>query len=480
MKQPPLVVDLDGTLLYTDTLYESLMIVIKRKAIALILLPFWLLRGRAYVKKKISAIGVPNSSLLPYNWEFITWLKEQRNSGRELILCSAADQRIVDSVAKHLGLFDQCMSSDGVTNLKGSVKADALLSKFSESGFSYAGDSRPDLKVWQVARSAVVVSSSKTLMRSASLICPIERQFKRDIKPAATAVKLIRAHQWAKNLLVFVPAIASHQIAHLEVIFTLTVAFLSFSLCSSSVYVTNDLLDLEHDRRHPRKRNRPLASGKLSLLFAGALAPTLLGISWLIALSVSKDFAFVLATYYAVSCAYSFILKRLVLLDCLVLASLYTLRVIAGAAAISINTSFWLLTFSVFLFLSLAFVKRFVELQELSETKKGNVLSGRNYSIEDKALIQILGVTSGFLSTLVLALYIDSTASGELYSLPEMVWGAVGIVLFWINWIWLKANRKEMHDDPVVFAITDTVSLVCGITFGIVVLLGITGFPPWS
>ena len=477
MEKPPIAVDLDGTLTYTDTLHESLIQVIKSTPIFLFAFPFWLLKGRAHFKQKLSALAAPAPALLPYNQELIAWLSDEKKAGRTLLLCTAADQRIANGVAQHLGLFDRCLASDGKVNMKGDAKREALDAMFPDTGFSYAGDSKADLQVWPGAETAIVIGDSRSLVKSVGLVCDVERHFQTPQKTLKNYGKLLRIHQWAKNILIFVPAIAAHQIADLNVIFTLTLAFISFSLCAPSVYILNDLFDLENDRRHPRKQKRPLAAGSVSLASGVFLAPILLLASGSIALSVSPAFVVALLTYYALTCAYSVVLKRIVLLDCLVLAGLYTLRVVAGAAAISLGMSFWLLAFSVFLFLSLAFVKRFVELQELTVNDSSQNLHGRGYSYHDMSFIQTLGVSAGFVSVLVLALYIDSTASEQLYLLPEMVWGAVAIMLFWISWIWLKANRGEMHDDPVVFAVTDKVSLVCGVAFGVVVLIGTIGFP---
>ncbi|EEB79255.1 prenyltransferase, UbiA family [marine gamma proteobacterium HTCC2148] len=476
MENTPIAVDLDGTLVHTDTLHESLLLLVRKHPLSLFALPFWLLQGKAHFKQKLSALAKPDPASLPYNRELIGWLEEQRTAGRKLLLCTAADQQIANDVSEHLGIFERSLASGGKINMKGTAKREALGALFPDDGFSYVGDTEADLQVWEGAQSAVLVSNSQSLVESARLLCPVEKQFQAPKAALADFPKLLRVHQWAKNLLLFIPAVAAHQITDPSIIFTLALAFISFSLCSSSVYIANDLLDLESDRQHPRKCNRAFASGKASIASGIILAPALLLASAAIALLVSPAFAMTLLIYYCLTCAYSVVFKRIVLLDCLVLAGLYTLRVIAGAAAISLGVSFWLLAFSVFLFLSLAFVKRFVELQELTEKSGKQNLHGRGYSHNDMPFIQMLGVAAGFVSVLVLALYIDSSASEQLYRLPEMVWGAVAVVLFWVSWIWLKAHRGEMHDDPVVFAVTDKVSLACGLIFGAVVVIGTTGF----
>ena len=475
MKRPTLVVDLDGTLVYTDTLHESVLMLIKRHPPAIFALPFWLMRGKAYMKRRLNDLVSPDPTLLPYNTELVNYLKEQHDAGRMLVLCTAADQKIATRVSNHLGLFSQVLASDGQENMKGPNKRKVLEERFSRQGFSYAGDTKSDLAVWAAASSSIIVSNSQSLKTSAQTLCPIEKEFPKPKVRIRDIAKLLRIHQWAKNLLLFVPAIAAHQVGEVGLIFTLAIAFFSFSLCSSSVYIANDLLDLESDRRHPRKRARPLASGRISIVTGLVMLPALLTASALLALQVGPLFCWVLLIYYLLTCVYSVILKRIALLDCLALAALYTLRVIAGAAAILMSVSFWLLAFSVFLFLSLAFLKRFVELQEASDNALGVNMPGRGYDCGDSQFIQVLGIAAGFVSVLVLALYIDSTASEQLYLIPEVVWGAVAVLLYWVSWIWLKAHRGEMHDDPVVFATTDRVSLACGLAFGGIVALGTVG-----
>lgn len=475
MRNVTIAVDLDGTLVYTDTLHESVLLLIKRYPLAIIALPFWLMKGKAYMKARLSALVMPDPALLPYNEDLISWLKEQQESGRELVLCTAANKKIADGVSNHLGLFGLVLASDGQKNIKGANKRQELEKHFPKQEFSYAGDTTADLDVWQGAQSAVVVSNSQNLKKAAQAFCPVEKEFPKPKAGVKETAKLLRVHQWAKNLLLFIPAIAAHQIGQVDLIFTLMLAFVSFSLCSSSVYIANDLLDLESDRLHPRKRARPFASGAISVVAGLALLPLLLAASAVLALQVGSAFAWTLLTYYLLTSAYSVLLKKVALLDCLVLAALYTLRVIAGATALSMSLSFWLLAFSVFLFLSLAFVKRFVELQEIGDKGQKVSLHGRGYYHGDLQLIQMLGIAAGFICVLLLALYIDSTASSQLYRMPEIVWGAVAVLLYWVSWVWLKAHRGEMHDDPVVFAITDRVSLMCGLIFGGVVVLGTVG-----
>jgi 4-hydroxybenzoate polyprenyltransferase len=269
---------------------------------------------------------------------------------------------------------------------------------------------------------------------------------------------------------------AAHRLSGLGDWSVLALAFLSFSLCASSVYIANDLLDLDSDRIHPRKRLRPFASGRLSIAHGVFIAPVLLLMSALVGTQVSAAFLGWLAVYFLVTCAYSMGLKRVIVIDCLTLALLYTLRIVAGAAAIALDMSFWLLAFSVFLFLSLAFVKRYAELevQILKGKKKAH---GRGYYTSDAPLVQGMGLSSGYAAAMVLALYLNSEAVTRLYRTPEVIWGAVPVLLFWVNWMWVKAHRGEMHDDPLVFAVKDRASLVAGVVFGLVLLIGSIGWP---
>ncbi|MCA7085478.1 UbiA family prenyltransferase [Cupriavidus sp. DB3] len=250
----------------------------------------------------------------------------------------------------------------------------------------------------------------------------------------------------------------------------------SLSICASSVYIANDLLDLESDRQHPRKRLRPFASGQVPAWKGAALAPVLLVISLVLGALVNAAFLVWLVFYVALTCAYSWGLKRIILIDCLVLALLYTLRIVAGAAAVGLSLTFWLLAFSTFLFMSLAFVKRYAELEVQLKSGKEKV-HGRGYYTSDAQLIQTLGISAGYASVLVLALYLQTNAVVTLYPMPQYIWGSIPIILFWISWVWMKAHRGEMHDDPLVFAVKDRASQVAAVAFAAVFVLGSLGIP---
>jgi len=468
----PLVVDLDGTLIKTDMLHESIFGLLRSAPFSVIKLPGILIfKGKAALKKWIASRIDFDPASLPYNQDFVLWLQEQHSGGRILLLCTASDRSIAEPIAAHLGFFDEVMASDGSLNLVGLNKAEILVKKFGEKGFDYAGNSTPDLHVWQHARKAVIVNAASQLVSDVTACSEVEEVFEGISSNGFVWIKAMRIHQWLKNALLFVPLFAAHRIFDGSAWGTLLWAFAAFSLCASSVYIANDLLDLESDRQHPRKCKRPFASGTLAVWKGAILSPLLLALSCFIALAVGEVFLQWLLVYFTLTCYYSFKLKQLVLVDCMALAVLYTLRIVAGAAAGGGGLSFWLLAFSIFLFLSLAFVKRFAELQVQIKNGK-HMAHGRGYFTDDAALIQILGVCAGLISSMVLALYLNSPEILRLYTHIEWVWGTVPVMVFWVSWLWLRAHRGEMHDDPLVFAVKDKVSLAAGVFFGMFLLLG--------
>lgn len=472
----PLVVDLDGTLIHTDMLHETAVRAVRNAPSVLLLLPAWLMSGKAYLKRQLASRATMDVSALPFNLSLLDALEQEKTKGRRLVLCTASDRSLADQVASYLGLFDEVMASDGVSNLAGANKARALADRFGRGGFDYAGNSSADHAVWQVAGSAWVVNASASVVERARSLGTVELELPEASGGVPAMTKALRAHQWLKNLLLFMPLLAAHRITALGDWVTMSLAFVSFCLCASSVYIANDLIDLDSDRVHPRKRLRPFASGRLSILRGVAMAPVLLLMSGAVGSLVSVGFLCWLAVYFGATCAYSMGLKRLIVIDCLTLALLYTLRIVAGAAAVGLELSFWLLAFSVFLFLSLAFVKRYAEL-EVQILKGKKKVHGRGYYTTDAPLVQGMGLSSGYAAAMVLALYLNSDAVTRLYRTPEVIWGAVPVLLFWINWMWVKAHRGEMHDDPLVFAVKDRASVLAGAVFGLVLLVGSVGWP---
>jgi 4-hydroxybenzoate polyprenyltransferase/phosphoserine phosphatase len=469
-----IAVDLDGTLTLTDTLYEAALVLARSKPIMLFLLPFWLVKSVAYFKLKVAENSVLDVTTLPYNAPFIDWLKEQKASGKEIVLCTAANELIARNVYNHFDLFDDFIASDETTNLKSANKRKELEDKYGEHGYDYAGNSSADLEVWAGAAQAIVVNASVTVLTKASKVASVSETFPSENPNLSVWLKALRVHQWLKNLLLFVPLLAAHQFGNFQSLATLTLAFISFSLCASSVYIINDLLDLESDRRHPRKKNRPFASAKLPISLGLVVALALIGSSVTLGAVVGEEFLVILLLYLSLTVAYSMALKRLVLIDCLTLATLYTVRIIAGAVAVSVSLSFWLLAFSVFMFFSLALVKRYAELKvQILEAK--SFAHGRGYVVSDAPLLQTLGVTSGYISALVLALYVQSEDIVSLYAQPLAIWLVLPILLFWVSWVWLKAERGEMHDDPIVFAASDKASLVVTVLTVVVFIYAATG-----
>lgn len=468
MSDFPIAVDLDGTLILTDSLHESALRAVRSDPLSAFKMPVWLAQGRASLKRQLAALSSFDPTTLPYNRPLLDWLQAQRDQGRRLVLCTAADLTVAQAIAKHLGMFDEVMASDGSTNLSARRKAAALEAKFGNRGFDYVGNSEDDLHVWRAARRAVVVNAPERLVNAAASICAVEAVIPAQRNSLAALPRALRLHQWIKNLLLFVAPLAAHKVPDSSHVGSMLLAFASFCLCASAVYVLNDLFDLDNDRAHARKRNRPFASGDARVVDGVVIAPLLLIVAFLLAISVGANFALWLLLYFLVTTAYTFGLKRLILIDCVVLAVLYTLRIIAGAAAASLPLSFWLLAFAVFLFLSLAFVKRYAELAAQSDERIVQA-PGRAYMTSDAPLVKSLGITAGYAAVVVLALYLNSDAVIKLYASPNILWCAVLVMLFWVSWIWMKAHRGLMHDDPVLFALRDRVSLASGVAIAVIV-----------
>jgi len=458
----PLCVDLDGTLLHTDTLLESLLLLLKSSPWSAVRLPFWLLSGRAHLKQEIAGRASLDLKSLPVNTGLLAYLRQQHESGRRLLLVSGTDIRIARAIAGQFDLFDEVCASDGQVNLSGKHKAQMLVERFGKGGFDYAGNAFVDLVVWTQARRAIVVSNSPRLVRKAGVLCEVENVFPPPPVDFRVWLQALRVHQWAKNLLVFVPLLGAHQWHDRSKLAAATLGFGVFSIGASSVYVLNDLFDLEADRHHPTKHRRPLASGQLPLLAGVISAPLLFLLGLLGALLLPPAFGLTFATYYVLTLLYSLRLKQVEILDVLTLAALYSIRVVAGGFATQVVVSDWLLVFSLFVFISLAFVKRFTELQ-LPRREKSEKIKGRGYQGGDGELISTMGVASGYLAVLVLALYISNPVVSQLYRYPAALWFACPVLLYWISRVWLLAHREALHDDPIVFALQDRPSWLVGI-----------------
>lgn len=457
----PLCVDLDGTLIKTDVLWESMVLLLKSNPFYLLLLPVWWMRGRAFLKQQIAARTKLDPAMLPYHAGFLEYLRAERRAGRKLILATAADGQLAQQVAWHLGIFDDVVASDGKNNLRGSHKGQALAARFGNQGFDYAGNSKTDLPVWRQARAAIVVNARPSLSDRARQMTEVSRTFDGTAPFLPALFRALRPHQWVKNAIIFVPLLTAHQLSDRTLFLRAVLAFIAFCLCASGVYVLNDLLDLEADRHHAAKKLRPFAAGQLALPAGLVMVPALLMASAAVICLLPWNFALVLALYLVLTTSYSWHVKRVPLLDVFFLAGLYTVRLIGGHAATGVRYSFWLLVFSMFIFLSLALVKRFTELKSLRKLNAQDS-KGRGYTPEDLEIVSMLGIASGFLAVLVMALYVNSQEVRSLYQFPGALLLLCPLLLYWISRVWLLAHRGQMHDDPIVFALTDGVSYIIG------------------
>lgn len=466
----PLCVDLDGTLIKTDLLFESALLLLRERLWLVFLLPFWLLKGKAYLKRQIADRVDLNAATLPYRQEVLDWLTEERSKGRTLVLATASDVKLAQAVADHLKLFDLVLATTVTLNLLGRRKRDVLIERFGRKGFAYAGDASVDLPIWEEAAEAIVVGASASTESQAKKLGNVTRVFPRGGGALRAFIKQIRVKQWVKNILVFVPVITAHKLGDWRLIAHAGGAFVAFSLCASSVYIVNDLMDLEADRRHRSKKHRPFASGTLPLTVGFVAAPLLFFASFVIAAFLSPEFIAVLALYLVVTNAYTFWLKREALIDVICLAGLYTVRIFAGGQATNLPVSPWLIALSMFGFLSLAMVKRVSELRVAKESNEEHI-RGRGYSVHDHALLSQAGITSGYLSVLVFALYIHGEEVKALYHHPSALWFVCPLLFYWISRVWMLTHRGVMHDDPVVFAVRDRMSYIVGALAAVVVYL---------
>ena len=466
---PPLIVDLDGTLLRSDLLFETGMALVRDAPLRLSQVFNWLARGKATLKEGLAQATQIDVSVLPYDAEVIALIEAERARGRRVILVTASHHSLANRIAGHLQLFDEVIASDAECNLSAQRKCDFLVERYGRLGFDYMGNSRDDVPVWAAAREAYVVNPDLGVEGRARANGNVRQVIRSNGATARDWARALRLHQWAKNLLLFVPLLAAHRFTDPWLLWQGLVAFVLFGLCASSVYLLNDLLDLSDDRHHHSKCLRPFAAGRLSirsgvLACPALLATAIVGAAWLLPWA----FAGVLAVYYALTLAYSLSLKRLMAMDVIVLALLYTIRIVAGAAAFELPLTFWILAFSMFIFLSLALVKRYAELHAANARGDAEKTRGRGYYPADFGMIASLGAASGYLSVMVLALYINDQGATNLYAHPQIIWLACPLLLFWITRVWMLTQRGQMNDDPVVFAIRDRVSLGVGALFGLV------------
>ncbi len=467
----PLCVDLDGTLVKTDTFAQALLLLIRTRPAALFSIPGWAAGGLAAFKRRIAQEIQLDPAALPYHSELLAFLKSEKAKGCELLLVTASDAIPARAVAAHLGLFSDVMASDGVINLKAARKRDALVARFGNKGFDYAGNATDDLAVWEAAAGIIAVNPC----------APVRRALKNrsaqifENRPSRLKVwlKALRVQQWAKNILVFLPMLLAHELTTPALYVKAVLAFFAFSFAASAIYVINDLMDLHADQHHPRKQRRPFAAGNLSLLAAAAAVPVLILLSLATAQLLPMEFTGILFVYLLITTLYSWRLKQLALLDVLTLAGLYTVRILAGTAAYGVATSGWLLGFSAAIFLSLALVKRYAELREALAGPPGKIgARGRGYNARHLPWLVRAGTASGLFSVVILALYITSPKVLEFYNRPAALWLLCPLLFYWIARVWRLAVRGELSDDPLDFAARDRQTWIIGALSAIVLLLG--------
>lgn len=463
----PLIVDLDGTLIQTDSLIECALSVLSKRPLGLVGSVAAMLNGKARFKSRLADMAVPDPATYPYNQAVLAQIHEARSNGVKVYLATGAHERIARAVYDYLGLFDGLFASTREVNLSRQEKADLLVRQFGANGFDYIGNDHADVPVWDQARHVYVVDPAPGLLRLVTKRYPDRILISKRTPTLSSYVRAVRVHQWVKNILIFLPALAGH-FFDAPTWISLLLSFVAFSLCASSVYILNDLLDLNNDRRSQSKRLRPFAAGRIPLSHGLMLAPLLLLASLGLGLAVSLDFLVVLLCYYALTLAYSFALKRLAILDVVALCSLYGIRMVAGAVAAAVPLSHWFAAFAMFLFFFLALIKRATELAVLKRSGSTSV-GGRDYQVDDLGVIESMAASSGLVSILVLALYISSVEGSKLYAHPERLWAACLVMIYWVGHLLLTTHRGDMHDDPVVFAVTDVKSLACGLAMALVV-----------
>jgi len=454
-RSAPLCVDLDGTLVKSDTLVDSVFALLRQRAAATWQLPRWLARGKVGFKAEIAKRVQLAPETLPYNQPLLEFIREEHAAGRKIYLATASDERLANAVADYLGLFAGVIATNGAKNLSGQAKLAAIQEKFPAQAFEYVGNAAPDAVLLQHAKVAMLANPSMGLASSLRRHgTTVARTFE-DRRPTLNAVlRALRVSQWPKNILIFVPMLLAHILFNKQKLLSATIAFFAFSFAASATYILNDLLDIEADRRHERKRRRPFAAGDLSGKAGAAMMFVLLAGALALSRFEPSRFLLCLGLYFVTTLAYSMVLKKLALLDVLTLAGLYTIRLLAGAAATHVPLSPWFETFSLFFFLSLAIVKRYSELHNLRQSGTA-AQNGRGYQVEDIEQLRSFGTASGYASVVVFSLYINNPEITKLYRHPHWLWLMAPLLIYWISRIWLLAHRGELDEDPVVFALTD-------------------------
>jgi len=466
----PLCVDLDGTLVKLDTLHQALFLLLRRSPASIFRIPGWLAKGKAHLKDQVMQRVTLDASALPYHKEFLAYLQREHKNGRPLVLATASNYRTANAVADHLGLFTDTISSTVDTNMRHTRKLEAIKERFPK--FGYAGNDTADFPIWDEADEVVLVNP--TPPARARYAENADHVFVECRPIARMLLKAMRCQQWLKNLLVFSPVLLAHRFTETGTLLQAVTAFFAFSFAASSIYVLNDLFDLSADQHHPRKCQRPFAAGDLSITTGALLIPLLAILSILLGMLLPLPFLLVLLAYYAITTLYSWRLKQMEIIDVLTLAILYSMRIVAGSVATGIPASSWFIIFAIFLFLSLALVKRLSELREMkNDSDSDHAHRERGYTINDLPLLLAFGTASGYLSAFVFAMYLNSDRVAQLYTRPELLWLFCPLLLYWITRVWLLAWRGQMYDDPLAFASKDPHTYVVGALSVAIILFAI-------
>lgn len=465
----PVYVDLDGTLISSDMLWETLWLLLCREPWLLASLPGWLAKGKAGFKHEIASRVEFDPALLPYREEVLDYVRAARERGRRTVLATASHHAIADPIAAHLGLFDAVLATDEAKNLAGERKLEAIRADAGADGFEYLGNDAPDVPIWSEAEVATLVAPTRAANAARPELSARVQEIQTPKLGWKPAVKALRAYQWVKNALLWLPIFLAHEMENAEKLSSVFIAFACFCAIASSTYMLNDLLDIESDRRHPRKRLRPFAAGTLAIPTGLVLmAALMLGGFALSFATLPLAATGMLGVYTVLTVSYSLHLKEKLFIDVLMLAGLFTHRVLSGAVAAEVRISPWLLAFSLFFFLSLALLKRYAELLA-TEDAGGTSNARRAYQVMDIGLVENMGLSAGYMSVLVLALFVSSDDVSKLYPNPDLLWLVMPLFLYWISRMWFLARHKILLDDPVLFAAKDRVSWLTG---GLIALVG--------
>lgn len=467
----PLAVDIDDSLLKTDMLLESLLAGFSIAPVTTLKV-FWKnRRDKAALKAEMAEISNLDVSRLPVNEDVLAYARAARADGREVVLASGSDRALVDRLARRLDLEGDHIASDGTTNMTGGQKAEALVARYGDKGFDYIGNERTDLKVWEAGDTAIAVAPNPRTRRALASLRP-NAIYLGERYRFASIVKALRPHQWVKNILLLLPVIAAHRASFFG-FDQILLGMIAFSFAASSIYIVNDLLDLDADRQHEKKHTRPFAAGTVPIR-VGIAASFVLGVTALVAsLIIDWKMFGLVAVYMSLSLAYSIYLKRLRWIDIWVLAILYTLRVVAGAVAGSVAASGWLIAFVFPVFMALGCVKR---MTEVARAKDDNRVPGRAYSKLDRNDLLNMSVLSAVNANIIFLTYTYSPTADQLYAgIWELRW-VVLPVSAWLYRMISTGYAGAQNYDPIVFALRDRLGLV----LLVVTVLGLYNAAAWA